>query len=155
MSRLVSVKVESTSGELKELYGAIESLLGGVPELFQAMGNSPAALSGFLGATSALGKGSLSAKEREAIALAVAEFDKCSYCLSAHTALGQGAGMTPQETCDIRFGQIQEPRYKALIAFVAAVLEKKGDVSDADVQAVRNAGYTDGQITEILLTIAL
>ncbi len=155
MSRLTGVDVQSATGELKETYAAIEGLLGGVPEMFQAMGNSPAALSGFMGVLGALGKGSLSAKEREAVALAVAESNKCSYCLSAHTALGQGAGMTETETCDIRWGQIQEPKYKALISFVAAVLEKKGDVADADVQAVRSAGYADGQITEILLTIAI
>jgi AhpD family alkylhydroperoxidase len=123
--------------------------------MFQAEGNSPAALSGHLGILSALSKSSLSAKEQEAIALAVAEANRCSYCLSAHTALGQGAGMTASETCDIRFGQIKEPKYNALISFVAAVVETKGDVSDAELQAVRSAGYTDGQITEILLTIAL
>jgi uncharacterized peroxidase-related enzyme len=155
MSRLTSVSVKSATGELKEAYTAIEGLLGGVPEMFQAIGNSPAALSGFLAVLGALGKGGLSAKEREAVALAVAESNKCSYCLSAHTALGQGAGLTESETCDIRWGQMKEPKYKALISFVAAVLEKKGDVLDADVKAVRDAGYTDGQITEILLTIAI
>jgi AhpD family alkylhydroperoxidase len=122
---------------------------------FKQVGNSPAALSGFIGVLGALAKGGLSAKEREAIALAVAESNRCSYCLSAHTALGKGAGMTESETCDIRLGQIQEPKCKGLISFVAAVVEKKGDVSDADVKSVRDAGYSDGQITEILLTIAI
>lgn len=94
MSRLESISVKSATGGLKETYGAIEGMLGGVPAMFQAIGNSPAALSGYIGTLTALGSGSLSDKEREAIALAVAETNNCSYCLSAHTALGQGAGMT-------------------------------------------------------------
>jgi len=155
MSRLTSVRVNTATGELKEAYETIEGLLGGVPEMFQAIGNSPAVLSAFIGVLGALGRGGLSTKEREAIALVVAESNRCSYCLSAHTALGQGAGMTEADTCDIRLGRIQEPKCKALISFVAAVLENKGAVSDADLRAVRAAGYEDGQITEILLTIAI
>ena len=155
MSRLESTSVKSATGELKRTYDAIEGMLGGVPAMFQAIGNSPAALSGYIGTLTALSGGSLSDKEREAVALAVAESNNCSYCLSAHTALGQGAGMTESETCEIRFGQIQKPKCKELVEFVSAVLKTKGAVSDADLASVRAAGYTDNQITEILLTIAI
>jgi AhpD family alkylhydroperoxidase len=155
MSRLISVPTKSATGELKQLYGTVGGLLGGVPELFQAVGNSTPALTGLLGVLGALSTGSLTAKEREAVALVVSEFNSCSYCLSAHTALGLAAGMPQSETCDVRWGQIQEPKIKSLVQFVAAVLETKGDITGAQLKAVKTAGYEDKENTEILLTIAV
>jgi AhpD family alkylhydroperoxidase len=51
------------------------------------VGNRPAALEGYLSLNSALGKGGLGAKTGERIALAIAEINRCNYCLSAHTYL--------------------------------------------------------------------
>jgi alkylhydroperoxidase family enzyme len=67
----------------------VKRQLGVVPNMFRLIANSPAALESYLGLNSALNKGALPAATRERIALAVAEINGCSYCLSAHTYLGK------------------------------------------------------------------
>jgi hypothetical protein len=73
----------------------VKAKLGSVPNLFRLLAVSPAALEGYLGLSGALGKGSLDARTRERIALAVAEFNGCGYCTSAHAFIGKNmAGLS-------------------------------------------------------------
>ncbi len=67
----------------------VEKQLGGVPNMFRVVANSPAALSGYLQLSAASAQGGLDAATRERIALAVAELNGCGYCLSAHSFLGR------------------------------------------------------------------
>ena len=57
------------------LLEAVNKQLGVVPNMFRMVGNSPAALEGYLSLMGALGKGELSAPTRERIALAMGERD--------------------------------------------------------------------------------
>ena len=77
--------IEASPTAAQPLLNAVKKQLGVVPNLFRVVGNSPAALEGYLGLNGALGKGELEAATRERIALAVAEVNACDYCLSAHT----------------------------------------------------------------------
>ena len=77
--------IEASPAAAQPLLHAVKKQLGVVPNLFRVVGNSPAALEGYLGLNGALGKGELEAATRERIALAVAEVNACDYCLSAHT----------------------------------------------------------------------
>ena len=72
---------------------AVHSQLGSVPNLFRLVSTSPETLEGYVGLMGALGKGSLPAATRERIALAIAEINGCSYCLSAHSYLGRNLAM--------------------------------------------------------------
>jgi uncharacterized peroxidase-related enzyme len=122
--------------------------------IFKGMANSPAALGAYLGMAGALKEGMLSEKEREAIALTVAESNACDYCRAAHTALGLKAGHSEADTLDIRRGRPADAKLAALLRF-ARTLNDNHTVSDADVQAVRAVGYNDGQIAEAVATVAL
>jgi uncharacterized peroxidase-related enzyme len=126
-----------------------------VPNLIATMANSPAVATAYLGLSQALSTGSLSARLREQIALAVAESNGCGYCLAAHTALGKGAGLSKQETCDARRAASHDAREQAPLDFARTVVADRGVVDDADVEQVRQAGYTDGEIGEIVANVAL
>src|SRR3546814_14857776 len=94
----------------------------------------------------ALGKGSLPAPTRERIALAVAEINGCSYCLSAHTYLGKNlAKLDDAEIAANRSGTSHAPKAAAAVRFAAKVVPVRGHVSDDDDQAVRMAGYSTQQ----------
>lgn len=130
--------------------------LDSVPNLFRAVSVSPHALEGQLGLAGALGKGSLPAATRERIALAVAEVNGCDYCLSAHTYLARNlARLDDAEITANRSGASNDPRADAAVRFAVTVARERGHVSDADFAAVRNAGYTDAQIIEIVQHVAL
>jgi uncharacterized peroxidase-related enzyme len=135
---------------------AVEKQLGVVPNLFRVVGNSPAALEGYLGLNGALGKGELEAATRERIALAVAEANGCDYCLSAHTYLGKNlAKLSEAEISANRNGSSSDSKAAAAVRFAVKLVKARGHVADADVQAVKKAGYNDAQVIEIVLHVAL
>lgn len=140
----------------RSLLEAVQKQLGVVPNLFRLVASSPAALEGYLGLNAALAKGTLDGKTRERIALAVAEVDGCDYCLSAHSYLGKTlAKLDDAEMTANREGGSGDAKAAAAVRFATQVVRARGHVSDADVHAVRAAGYDDGQVIEIVLHVAL
>ena len=95
------------------------------------------------------------AKTREQIALAVAQANECDYCLAAHTTLGKMAGLSADQIRDSRRATSVEPKADALIRFARTVVDTKGRVSNADLQTVREAGFDDGAIAEVVAHVAL
>ena len=119
------------------------------------MANSPAVANAYLGFSQSLSTGLLPARLREQIALVVGETNGCDYCLATHTALGKGAGLSEQETCDARRAIATDDKVRVALVFARKVVSDQGNVSDEDVYQVRGAGYTDGEIAEIVANVAL
>lgn len=157
MSRIQTpASIEASPVAAQPLLEAVKKQLGIVPNLFRVVGNSPAALEGYLGLNGALAKGTLDARTRERIALTVAEINGCDYCLSAHTYLGKNvAKLDDAELAANREGGSSDAKANAALRFAAKVVRERGHVSDADVHAVKEAGYNDAQVIEIVLHVAL
>lgn len=155
MPRIQPVQPDHAQGKAKDLLAAVKAKLGGTPNIITTMAQSPAVLEGYLGLSGALGGGTLPAGLREQVALAIAGVNSCGYCASAHTAIGKGAGVAGAELAAALEGQPTDPRAAAAVRFVRAVTEKRGWVSDAEVQAVRKAGFTDGEVLELIGAVAL
>src|SRR6267154_976488 len=153
MSRLPTPpSIEASPTASQPLLQAVKKQLGVVPNLFRLVGNSPAALEGYLGLNGALAKGALEAPTRERIALAVAEVNGCDYCLSAHTYLGKNVSkLSDAEMAANRSGGSTDPKAEAAVRFAVKLVEARGHVSNADFQDVKRAGYTEAQIIEIVL----
>jgi uncharacterized peroxidase-related enzyme len=133
----------------------VKSKLGLVPNMTRAMANAPAVLDGYLQLSGALNKGTLPAKVREQIALAISQANGCDYCLAAHSAIGKMVGLTAEQIRDSRLGTAVDPKADALIRFARAVVETRGRVSTADLDDVREAGFDDGAIAEVVAHVAL
>jgi uncharacterized peroxidase-related enzyme len=157
MSRLHTIPtIEAAPAAAQPLLQAAKKQLGSVPNLFRVIANSPAALEGYLGLNGALSKGQLSAQTRERIALAVAEINGCGYCLSAHTYLARNvAKLDDAEITANRNGASNDPKADAAVKFAVAVVENRGHVAEADLAAVRKAGFEDAEIVEIVTHVAL
>lgn len=155
MSRIPTIAHETASGKSKELLDAVKGKLGLVPNMTKVMVNSPVVLEGYLGFSGALGHGKLSAKLREQIAILTAQMTSCTYCLSAHSTIGKMVGLTPDELAASRRAGSAEAKTAAALRFAQQVVQTQGGIADADVQAVRNAGWNDGEIAEIIANVAL
>lgn len=155
MSRLNTVDPSTATGKSKTLLDAVKSALGLVPNMTKVMVNSPAVLEGYLGFSGALSKGLLDAKIREELALVIAQQNHCDYCLSAHTAIGKMVGLKEDQIIGSRSGKGTDERATAALTFTKRVLNTKGQVSEADLNAVRAAGFSDGEIAEIIAHVAL
>ena len=157
MSRIPTLaSIESAPAASRPMLEAVKNQLGVAPNLFRMVANSPAALEGYLGLSAALGKGALAPATRERIALAVAEHNGCAYCLSAHTYLGRiVAKLDDNEMAANRNGRSNDPKADAAVRFAVTAAEKRGQVSDDELRAVRAAGYNDAQLIEIVQHVAL
>lgn len=157
MSRIQTPATIQAAPEASQpMLEAVKKQLGVVPNLFRMVSTSPAALEGYLSLSGALGKGKLPVQTRQRIALTVAELNGCSYCLSAHTYLGKNvAKLDDAEMTANRNGASNDPKADAAVRFAAKVVSERGHLQAKDVEAVKQAGYDDGQILEIVLHVAL
>ena len=155
MERITPVNPQAAQGRAKELLDAVKAKLGIVPNMTRSMAVSPSVLEGYFGFGGALAHGVLPARVREQLALGVGEANHCHYCVSAHSALGKRAGLTDQDVLDSRRGASADPKADVLLRFARTVVEKRGRIEDADIAAVREAGYGDAEIAEVVAHVAL
>ena len=155
MSRINQIATETASDRARPLLDAVKNKLGLVPNMMRAMANSPAVLDGYLQLSGALSKGTLSARAREQLSLAVAQANGCDYCLAAHSTIGKMVGLTAEQVRDSRLGTAVDPKADALIRFALEVVRTRGRVSDEALAEVREAGIDDGVIAEIVAHVAL
>ncbi|GIG34957.1 carboxymuconolactone decarboxylase family protein [Cellulomonas pakistanensis] len=155
MSRVPLVDPTTTTGAVAEQLDQIRGAFGGVPAMFRAVANSPAALTSMWAAFGALGGGTLGAPLGEQIAVAVADRNACAYCLAAHTALGRKAGVPREAMAAAQSGESDDPRTAAVLAFALRLVEERGHVTEEDVSALRAQGVTDEQVVEIVAHVAL
>jgi uncharacterized peroxidase-related enzyme len=155
MSRVPLINPASTDGERKQVLDQIQAAFGSTPAMFRAVANSPAALKSLWGSFGALGAGVLPARLGEQIAVAVADRNACEYCLAAHTALGRKAGASSEEMSAAQHGESADPKTAAALRFALKLVNERGQVGDADVQALRGAGFDDEHIVEIVAHVAL
>ena len=134
----------------QELLAGVQKMLGRTPNMFTTMAHSSGALGVFVGALGALSGGKLSAALREQIALTVAGINGCDYCASAHTAIGKMNKIEESELAENLRAESAEPKTQAALTFARKIVEHRGRVSDADLQAVRSSGYDDGAIADII-----
>ncbi|MFQ2220254.1 carboxymuconolactone decarboxylase family protein [Aeromonas enteropelogenes] len=128
----------------------LQRTLGMVPNLYATLAHSPALLNGFLAFADALGKGRLTAPQRELLALAIGQANDCQYCLSAHTLLAGKAGFSAQEIRAARLGQAADPLDHALLQLATALVNQRGVISDEQLASARAAGVDDELLLEVL-----
>lgn len=133
---------------------AVGKKLGMVPNLFKTFAHSPAVRQYYLAGSEALGRGALSAALREQIALVTAGANECDYCASAHTLMGKGAGLAATETSNNLRGHSDNAKTQATLDFAKAIVDAPGQVTDAQLQAVRGAGHGDAEVVEIVGNVA-
>src|ERR671918_451475 len=156
MARLTMIDPAQATGETKELFDAVKAKLAAIPNLVKALANSPAGLRAYLDVSSALAGGNLDGAMRERIALGTAEYNACTYCLSAHAFVAKHVvRLAPHEIDAARRFESHDKRVAAGLRFARTVLEQRGQVSDEDLDRVRAAGYSDGELAEIVANVAL
>jgi uncharacterized peroxidase-related enzyme len=156
MPRIDPVDPATTEGKTRSTLDAVHQMLGGfTPNLHRTAAVAPAVLQSYVGMAGALAGGTLKADVREAIALAVAELDGCDYCLSAHTVLGKGAGLSDGEIEAARKGASSDPKTAAILRFAQTTVVERGRVGDNGLAALRAAGVTDSEALEIIGNVVL
>jgi AhpD family alkylhydroperoxidase len=155
MPRIQPIDPAQASAAVAEQLAATQRALGSIPQMFATAAQSPAALTAMNAFFAALGRGRLGGKIGERIAIAVAQEDGCEYCLSAHTALGTLHGVDAGDLAAARRGVSSDPKAQAALRLALTILERRGRVPDAALEAARTAGLDDGDIVEVVAHVGL
>ncbi len=157
MDRITTPAIATATGASAEVYAQIKKAAGSVPNTFAAIGaHSPSALKTMLQADGVLAAGSLSKQDQETIKLVVSAVAGCDYCVAAHSMLGKMTGLTPQALQQIRLGlPTGDDKRDALVSFVRKLQQSHGTIPVAQFAAIKAAGYSDQQLVEISLAIAV
>lgn len=153
--RLHPVNATTGTPEQQQLLAQVAKAVGKVPNLVATLAQSPAAAKAYLAFDSALSRGSLPAALREQISLAVGEANSCQYCVSAHTLLGQKAGLSTEDVLHARRGTAVDAKTALALAFAQKVVRNRGVVTDEDVAQLSQDGYSEGEVVEIVANVAL
>lgn len=155
MPRIQPVDSATATGAAGEQLAATQKLFGSTPNMFATAAHSPATLAAMNGFFESMGKSSLGGKVGEQVAVAVAQSNGCQYCLSAHTAIGGMHGVSAANLASARDGRSDDTQAQAAISLALEIVRTKGRVSDATLAAARAAGFTDGDIVEVVGHVAL
>jgi uncharacterized peroxidase-related enzyme len=155
MARIQPINRRSADTKTSTLLNVVEKQMGTLPNMISTMANSLPVAQAYLGFYQQLSAGILPAALREQISLAVSEANQCDYCLSAHSFFGRKLGLNETDVLDARHGTAVDEKTHAALAFARKIVQDRGHVSDDDVAEVRRAGYSDGEIAEIVANVAL
>src|SRR4051812_13516604 len=155
MPRTIALKPEQVPAESKQTLDAFTKNIGFTPNMMAAFAQSPIAFNAWATLLGSLSK-ALDVKTRDSIGLAVSEVNGCDYCLAVHSFTAEHmAKMSADDIILARKGRASDPKRDAAVQFARKVIKTRGQVSDADVKAVRDIGYTDANIMEIVALVAM
>ena len=155
MQTIAAVARENAEPKARQLLDGVQKALGVIPNMMATMAVSPAVLDGYLALNAALGRGILDARQREQIALVVAEANSCDYCLAAHSYIGKGAGLSDEEILESRQGRSADHKTLALLKLAQEIVATRGRLTASDVNGYRGRGLTDAEIAEAVAHVAL
>ncbi len=157
MSRLAIQTPDSAPAEAKERLLNAQKSNGFLPNLLGVLANAPTALETYQVVSGINARNSLSAAEREVIQITAATRNGCGFCLAGHTKLARKKLQMPEELVQALRGTkaLSDPKLNALALFTLAVIDKKGQVTDAELQNFLNAGYTQANVLEVVLGVSL
>jgi uncharacterized peroxidase-related enzyme len=155
LNRITQVEPTHAKGKTKHLFDQLQTELGVVPNLFRVLGNSPAALEGYLNFNGALAAGYFDVKVREQIALTVAESNLCGYCLSAHAFASERVGLTQKDIANAIHATATIGKIDGILKLARSIVVQRGEVRDSDLERARLFGMTDGEIVETVANVVL
>jgi alkylhydroperoxidase family enzyme len=156
MQRFTLQTIESAPEKSRSTLQALKQSLGFVPNVIATMANSPVLLNGFAGSFGSFHGGSLNEIERQVVLLTNAVAIKCPLTVAIHSTFAIEDGIAESEVKAVRDGKLPEdPKYAALSALAKALIEKRGNVTEADVEKFTSAGYSKDQILEVITAVGV
>lgn len=149
MARLNVVTPETATPAQQEILANTAAKFGKHPILLSVLTNSTATMNSYLALFQNLTEGRFSKQLARKIGLAIGEENGCEYCISLLAAIAKLQKLTDEDIDLARRGKSTDPKEQALLDFVLLLVRHKGDLTDGEVQAVKDAGWTDEDVTEV------
>lgn len=150
MTRVEIADKTTQDPEQIEARSVLKNAWGTVPNLGEVLALSLPLTRAVLDFDHHLGKGAFTGAVAEQLAIAVANENRCAYCLAAHSAGARAYGVSTEDVAAARTGRASDPKVQAALTFAQTVVRERGHVSDDDLAAVRGAGWSDGEVVELV-----
>ncbi len=155
MSVLAPIDLSSAPDQTRELLDGLQQRLGRIPNMMRVMAHSPTVLGGYLDFTYGMQQTTLPWSLRNQLALVVAETTGSRYFLSLAEALGRRDGLSAEEIAAARRAESRDPRASAALRFAANLVRERGHLPADEAAALRQAGFSDEQLVEIVALVGL
>ena len=155
MPRIEPIEINAATGKAAELLEELAGRGGETGPMVRAMANAPVVLRSYLDLNRAVKRSHIDRRVTERVNLAVHEWLGCAYCLAAHTRAAGELGLSELDIELARQGTATDPKVAALVAYGQQLIAAPGEVTDEQVTGLREYGYTDEQIAEVVALVAL
>lgn len=134
----------------------VKRKFGRIPNFFAVAAESPAAVRAYLALSDAFRTTALTPAEQQIVILAASVENKCDYCVAAHSRGAKAAGV-PEETIRtiVQSANLEDARTEALRLLVTQIVQKRGWLSEDDVQAFLGQGYTKAQVLDVIVGVSM
>ena len=153
-SRLPLIDPDQASGAVKQTLDELTKR-GPLGPMIRGMANSSALLRGYLELSRAMKRSHVDRRVSERVSLTVQEWIGCDYCLAAHTEAARKLGLSETDIELARQGTATDPKIAALVAFAQQVAAAPAEVTDEQVAALRDHGWRDEQVADVVGLVAL
>ncbi|MCB1915420.1 MAG: carboxymuconolactone decarboxylase family protein [Rhodocyclaceae bacterium] len=156
--QLPAIGLESAEPPQAAVLEKAQKQVGFIPNMYARMVHSPGLLNTYLDGYAAFRADSgFSPPEQETVFLVISRENGCEYCVGAHSMLAEAkSGLAPEVVAAIRDDQpIADARLAALAEFTRQMVRRRGLPTTADVAGFIDAGFSERQILEIVLAIAV
>ncbi len=147
---------DNADEKAKPILTQIQGKFGMLPNFFGALGLDGVSLEAFMALQSKLEQSKFSKRDQEMLALAVANYNGCHYCVSAHTfSAKRMAGMNEEECREAQHGRAKDPREQVIIDIALAILKNHGQLDKELLARAKAEGFTEADIVQLTLLTAL
>ncbi len=156
--KLPALDPSTAPSRVKEPLEAARKKMGMIPNMYTRMANAPGMFETYLLGYDRFRKDSgFTPAEQEVVLLAISAENGCEYCVAAHSTLADGPSKVAREVTDaVRGGSaIGDPRLAALAGLARAMVVSRGRPSVEVVKAFLDAGFTEQQVLEVVLAVAV
>lgn len=155
MTQFTIHTIQSAPESAQPILGNLQKAIGFVPNLAATMADNPLVLETYAGLSANFARGSLSPLEREIVLMATSYANQCSYCMAAHSTFAKAQGASDSLINTVQAGKLpDDPRLAALVGITGQIARQHGAVSDEDICAFLEAGFTRPQLLELLIGIS-
>lgn len=156
MTKFTIHTAETAPEAAKPLLQAVNSKMGLVPNLLGEFAEAPNVLKAYLDISGNVAAGTLSPLEQQIVQITTSRLNGCHYCVAAHSTIADMQKLDHDTIEAIRDDRtISNPKHEALRQFTKSLVSKHGHVTDPETDALLAAGYTQAQILEVVLSVAM
>jgi uncharacterized peroxidase-related enzyme len=156
MAFVHTIAVDEAAGDVRAMYERAQSALGYVPNYAKIFSHRPDVMTAWSGLLASI-RGHLDARRYELVTLAAARALRCSYCMLAHGSVLLRQFYSAEQMTAIAGQPVTTelaPADVAMMAFAEKVAREASAITEADVRALREHGFTDAEVFDIAATAA-